>query len=288
MARQIGILTPEMVQLDFDIADPGSRIGAFCIDLLLIALIMFIIVMALVMGQGFLPGSEHLLLALLLLLSFAARSFYFIAFELRWRGQTPGKRALKLRVLAADGGPLTPDMVFARNLTREVEVFLPLIAVLIPQALVSDAPVLVMGATFIWVSAIALLPFANRNRARLGDLVAGTVVVVQPRGALLEDLVAQSRASDSDEVRFSFTKEQLDLYGIYELQVLEEVLRREPSIDDDELLDTICAKIIRKIGWQQEPFEVPTRPFLQAFYAAQRARLEHQMLMGTRKERKTF
>ena len=61
-----------------------------------------------------------------LLLSFALRSFYFIFFELRWQGATPGKRALGLRVIDRKGGRLKPEAVFARNLMREVEMFLPI------------------------------------------------------------------------------------------------------------------------------------------------------------------
>ncbi len=82
------------------------------------------------------------------------------------------------------------------------------------------------------------------------------------------------------------TAEQLDLYGIYELQVLEDVLRRQPNPADEELLKVICSKIITKIGGHQDPSKVAAEPFLRAFYAAQRGRLEHKMLLGKRQERK--
>src|SRR4051794_24385858 len=57
---------------------------------------------------------------------FVLRNGYFIGFELRGRAATPGKRISGLRVIARDGGRLTADAVIARNLMREIEVFLPL------------------------------------------------------------------------------------------------------------------------------------------------------------------
>src|SRR4029077_5810449 len=57
---------------------------------------------------------------------FLVRNLYFVYFEIAWRGATPGKRAVGLRVIDRHGGPLLPTAVIARNLTREVEMFLPL------------------------------------------------------------------------------------------------------------------------------------------------------------------
>jgi len=214
-----------------------------------------------------------------------------------WRGQTPGKRALHLRVVANDGGALLPSMVLARNLTREVEVFLPLIALMAPDVLVPNASIPVRLAALVWTAAIALLPLLNQRGARLGDLVAGTTVVVQPRAVLLEDLISTASHQNPAEAaapgveadgvpQLSFTKQQLDVYGIYELQVLEDVLRKHEATANTELLDIICDKIMHKIRWRRTAAAVSSEAFLRAFYAAQRGRLEHQMLLGRRRERK--
>src|SRR3546814_9024800 len=53
-------------------------------------------------------------------------TFWFIGFELGSRAATPGKRLMGIRVVARDGGRLTADAVVARNLIRELELFLPL------------------------------------------------------------------------------------------------------------------------------------------------------------------
>ncbi|MEO0605586.1 MAG: RDD family protein, partial [Myxococcota bacterium] len=112
--------------------------------------------------------------------------------------------------------------------------------------------------------------------ARIGDLLAGTVVVQRPKVVLRPDLVARA---ESD---FAFTTEQLDQYGIKELQVLESILR--DRLDERHLLRDVATRIAKKIGLDEPPED--TRRFLEAFYAAQRGRLEQRLVMGERRERK--
>jgi hypothetical protein len=180
-------------------------------------------------------------------------------------------------------------MVLSRNLTRDLEVWIPLVALFAPEALFGEAPGWVRLLGGLWLFALALMPLFNRHRARLGDLIAGTVVVLEPTAMLLPDLAHEQPAPWVREkpaaVAFEFTQQQLDIYGIEELHVLEEVLRRDQS--SPELLDDICERIKRKIGWDQRQWQVPSEPFLRAFYTAQRARLEQTMLFGKRRERKT-
>ncbi len=283
-ARTLAIVTPEMVRIDFELAEPGRRLVAFLIDVGLISLVLLASSLLITLVIGGLIGAG-LGWALVLVSSFAVRTFYFILFELRHRGRTPGKRLLGLRVIAGDGGPLGPGMVFARNLTREAEIFLPLIVLVAPQILVANAPVWVVVLTITWAGILVLLPFFNHAWARLGDLIAGTVVVREPRSILLKDLLAETVQPEA-ESPYQFTIQQLDLYGIRELHLLEEMLRQPPSPSDQELLDLICRKIITKIGWPQPASAVASEAFLHAFYAAQRGRLEHKLLLGKRQEHK--
>ena len=78
---------------------------------------------------------------------FVVRNLYFIHFELSWRGATPGKRIVGIRVIDRRGGPLLPAAVIARNLTREVEIFIPL-RVLISATARPDPPAL--GVSGFW------------------------------------------------------------------------------------------------------------------------------------------
>ena len=68
---------------------------------------------------------------------FLLRHGYFVFQETRGNGTTFGKRRFHLRVIRADGGPLTTEILLARNLTREVELFLPSILILSPNESVS-------------------------------------------------------------------------------------------------------------------------------------------------------
>jgi uncharacterized RDD family membrane protein YckC len=275
-ARSLVLDTPEHVPVGFVLADLGNRLAALVVDLLIVGLGLAVLVLA---GLIFFEDDDPLT-ALFLLAAFLWRNFYFTAGEIYGRGRTPGKRWLRTRVVARDGGPLSAEQVFARNLTRDLEIFLPLTVLLAPKELVPGAPWWVGVAAVVWVLALALLPFFNQHRARLGDLLAGTIVVVEPVGELLPDLAAADAAARGPAV----SREQLDVYGIRELHVLEKVLRRAPSLDKSALLRTICEKVRAKIGWKPPVENAET--FLQAFYAAQRGRLEHNMLFGKRQERK--
>lgn len=275
------VRTPEGVWLPFRIASIEERIKAFLIDWLIISTGTLAVWLLAFLS---LPSNAAPLgLGLALLASFVLRNFYFILWEVNHSGVTLGKRAAGLRVISRDGGPLTAEAVFARNLTRDVEVFLPLAVLLVPQAVIPGAPAWAGLAAAGWLFAFAALPLCNKDRLRCGDLVAGTLVVHTPVPILLDDVVmAKSRAET-----WAFSREQLDIYGIHELQVLEDLLRRDAEgAVAVSVLDQVCERIKRKIGWPREHWQVPPGDFLRSFYAAQRGRLEQKLLFGQRQERK--
>ena len=78
---------------------------------------------------------------------------------------------------------------------------------------------------------------------------------------------------------------ELDLYGIKELQVLEELLRKNRSRKDRELIAEVARRIRTKIGWSGQEGWTDWQ-FLNAFYGAQRGRLERKMLFGKRQKKK--
>jgi len=285
-ADALELLTPEQVAIRLRVGDLGSRFGALVADLLVQGLVLVVLSVALLVLGPLALADGGVAAGLLLVAAFVVRVLYFPWFELRWKGRTPGKRLTGLRVVAWDGGPLDARMVFARNLTREVEIFLPLSAMLAPESLVPGAGPLVRVATLVWVLTLVAVPLVNRWHLRLGDLFAGTVVVAEPQPVLHEDLavVASSMRADAE---FAFTSEQLDHYGIHELQVLEELLRRPPSDVRERTIQRVAETVAARIGWG-EPLRGPARPerFLHAFYAAQRRRLETRLLLGERRERK--
>lgn len=269
------LVTPEGVTLHLRLASGGSRAGAFVID----ALIMLAVLTALTVAAIFLIGGTRTVgpAAIIWLLGFfLLRNFYFTLFESGVRAATPGKRVLKLRVVARDGGRLTGGAILARNLMREVEVFLPLIFLLTASAEgFSNRWLGLLG--FGWTAIFLFMPLFNRDRLRAGDLIAGTWVVENERPKIAPDLLA---ANDREAVdAYAFTPQELEAYGQFEIQRLEEVLHR----NEPDTLTTVAGVIRRKVGRRDDGDD---RAFLEAYYAAARLHLERRLLFGQRKRDK--
>ena len=148
--QHLEVETPEHVLLDFEIAGIGSRALAAIID--------FVILLALLLALSFAlrlwpRGGEHWTRAIFTLAAFALYWGYHTFFEGVWRGQTPGKRLLGIRVIRDTGHAVRLSDAAARNLLRAADM-LP--------------PPYLLGA---------LLVAIHPRGKRLGDLVAGTVVV---------------------------------------------------------------------------------------------------------------
>jgi hypothetical protein len=181
-----------------------------------------------------------------------------------------------IKVIDRHGGPLLPGAVIARNLTREIEYFLPM--GLLSEGAARGAPWLAL-CLGLWFLLFTLLPLFNRQRLRAGDLIAGTMVVVLPRRLLLDDLAEH-------QARFVFAERQLRSYGAFELQVLEELLRRAAGKDAARLRREVTDKICRKIAWTEPVPDAEVEQFLRDFYAAERAFLEREQLYGRPKASK--
>jgi uncharacterized RDD family membrane protein YckC len=283
-------VTPEGVDLRLRIGTGAERAAAFLLDTLFLTagLIVFtIVVFAVLWGLSLLGaadiknGAGSILEAIWFIGAFAARNFYFVVFELSARAATPGKRILGLRVAARDGGRLTAEAVFVRNAMREIEIFLPLQVLLISLVNITDAlGVWLILLGLLWTGGFALFPLFNRDRLRVGDLVAGTWVVKARRERLTIDLL-DAMGADQAQSRYVFSTDQASAYGIKELHVLEDVLRRR----DPKTLNAVAARIRAKIGWRIIEGETDV-DFLTAYYGALRARLETRLLFGHRRRDK--
>lgn len=280
--RSRSIVTPEGVPLDVKIANPGERLTAFALDMLFMALATACLyaMFALVLTSGI---NIAFGITLIMFAAFVVRNMYFIHFELAWQGRTPGKRICGLRVIDRGGGELTPSAVIARNLTREVELFLPL-SLIFNSGMAEWRSMALIS----WTVVVAMIPIFTRDRLRLGDLIGGTQVIAMPKRVLLGDLSMEQDNKKADEAatEYVFTHEQLGVYGAFELQVLEEFLRRPQSPAGDRQLEEICGKITKKIGWDGTIPPRNARKFLSDFYTAERADLERGKLFGKMREDK--
>ena len=273
--RKESIVSPEGVPMSVEVASYGDRLAAFILDSLFWTVAAAVLFLAILMSSGMALGLRAGL-SLGVFAAFLLRNLYMIHFELVWRGATPGKRLMGIKVIDRHGGPLLPGAVIARNLTREIEYFLPV--GLLSAGAARGAPWLAL-CLGLWFLLFTLLPLFNRQRLRAGDLIAGTMVVVLPRRLLLDDLAEH-------QARFVFAERQLRSYGAFELQVLEELLRRAAGKDAARLRREVTDKICRKIAWSEPVGDTEVEQFLRDFYAAERAFLEREQLYGRPKASK--
>lgn len=156
-ADQLNIDTPELVAIEFPVAGIGSRFIAILVDYLLwtigVVILFFLGVMALSWVSAVNRLSASWAIGLSLLAIFLVHWGYFSLFEAFWNGRTPGKWAAKIRVIHRSGRAISFMESLGRNLLRAVDT-LP---------------------AFYAVGVISI--FVSRQHQRLGDMVAGTLVV---------------------------------------------------------------------------------------------------------------
>jgi uncharacterized RDD family membrane protein YckC len=266
-------VTPEGVDLRLELGGAGARAAAFMLD----ALFMLIMLIVATIAIGLLATAlkSQLMVILWLLGFFVLRNGWFVLFEIGGRGATPGKMALGLRVVARDGAPLTGGAVIARNAMREIEIFLPL-SFLGYQAGQGAADAFLVIFALLWTGIFLFFPLTNSDRLRVGDLVGGTWVVRTSRTRLADDIGTAAAAAGP---RRTFSDAALDLYGVYELQTLEEVLR----LGRPEALATVASAVRRKADIADDGDDLG---FLTDYYRALCARLERGMMLGRRRDNK--
>jgi uncharacterized RDD family membrane protein YckC len=213
------IETPERVPLHFALASIGNRFLACAIDhaiqavtIIAVALSFYLIASDSNVERAF-ASAPKWVIALMIVLLFLVLSGYFAFFEWIWKGQTPGKRWLKLRVLREDGRPITFWESSVRNLLRTFDM---------------------MPAPFYSVGLISV--FSTNRDQRVGDMVAGTVVVREREAEA--PAFAQVFASPVSDpaLRRSFKPVEftadINILTEREIQVVETFLRRRWDLSD--------------------------------------------------------
>lgn len=160
--KELTIVTPEQVQLQFQTAGIGSRTLAHLIDCLILLvmnglLFVFAILISRLYSGDWLPALADYLIAIALILWVVVNLGYFVCTEAFMGGQTPGKRILGLRVLQNNGQSATLLSILIRNLFRLLD----------------------MMPTFYFIGAVSII-FSAKDK-RIGDMVAGTIVVIEAR-----------------------------------------------------------------------------------------------------------
>jgi uncharacterized RDD family membrane protein YckC len=154
---QLNIDTPELVAIEMPLAGIGSRFIAILVDYLIwgfVFLILGILAAIIIPALHFFGGiSANWAIGIFVLIVFLLQWGYFALFEAFGNGRTPGKRVARIRVIHQSGRGINFVEALARNLVRFVDYF----------------------PSFYAVGLVAI--FLSRRNQRLGDMVAGTLVV---------------------------------------------------------------------------------------------------------------
>jgi uncharacterized RDD family membrane protein YckC len=243
------MVTPEAVALEFETANVGSRILGFLIDAAVVGIGVFI----LFIPVGFLvdPASQLVpdwVVITATILLFSTWVFgYFIAQETLWRGRTLGKAALGLRVVTREGGPVRFRHALIRALLGLVD----------------------FGLFSGFVALVAIL--ASPNNQRLGDMVAGTLVLRERSGMRAPAPVAFAPPRGLEQYAAVLDTSQLDAQAyqavrsfLLRASALEPTARHELAVQ----LATSLAERLRP----EPPSGIPPEIYLQVVAAAHQAR----------------
>lgn len=177
----IEVVTPENIAFKYSLAGPFRRLPAFLIDFFIRAAIFLgLVIIASILGisaAGIFGGTvvPAMLVAAALVLFFVLSWFYGVFFETYFNGRTPGKWACGLRVISDDGHPISGMQALLRNLLRVADLLPPAVfASFDPENAIASIPI----ATGI-VGLITMI--MTKRLQRLGDIAAGTIVVIDER-----------------------------------------------------------------------------------------------------------
>jgi uncharacterized RDD family membrane protein YckC len=218
------IETPEHVCFHVPIAGPTARAAAWLLDALIRAgILVFFAVLASFGGLAIGDAVSGVSTGIILVLLFVLEWGYYTFWEVVWNGSTPGKRAFDLRVVSVHGHPLRVGDSFLRNILRAAD----------------------------WLPsgyAIGLLSMAIDGRfRRLGDLLAGTMVVVEEKRTVASTIRIEPPPTPKE---LSNLPQRLPISGD-ELDALEHFLRRKDKIGaarEDELAGMVAPVFARRLG----------------------------------------
>jgi len=224
----LSIRTPEGVLFSQLLAGPVTRFLAWSIDFVVVFSVVYLVQILVTLLTLLSPGVFE---ALGVLLFFAISIGYAMVLEWYWRGQTLGKRILRLRVVDAEGLHLKPGQIIVRNVLRFVD----------------------MLPAFYMVGGLAV--FLSRKAQRLGDLAANTVVIRMPK--LSEPNLARILSDKYNSLRdYPHLEGRLrQRVNPVEAAVALQALNRRDTLDDEarlELFHDIAEHFKRKVPFPDE------------------------------------
>ena len=219
--------TPENVQIGYRVAGPGTRFLAWLIDELFVLIVSIILIMSLMIVGIFAStveqqfeqmvedpehGPQAIMYAMgfcMLIWTFSGVTYFSLA-ELFMRGQSLGKRVIGLRVVKQNGFSIDAQSILVRNLFRLFE-----------------------SLPMFWIT-----PVLSQQTQRLGDMVAGTLVVIDRVEPMQRVRREMARRTD-EECRYRFNIAQLARLRPIDIELLERLLDRWDSIPRGQLVELV-------------------------------------------------
>jgi uncharacterized RDD family membrane protein YckC len=253
--NQIKLKTPESIELEFNLAGIGNRTLALVIDnhvlwltYLLVVFLLSRVLEFMTLSGGFdnadMAESSSLgqwLLAIFGLFSFFWFTGYFVLFETLWRGQTPGKRWVKIRVIGQDGRPLSMYQATLRALVRPIDDWL-----------------------FIGFFMVLL----GRQERRLGDLIANTIVI-QDEQAIAGSKQAPFSGRAQVVAETLVTKADFNQLRPDDFAIIKEYLQRRQALEAkarERVSQQLMTQIQQRLHLAEDEFTGPADVFLEAVY----------------------
>jgi uncharacterized RDD family membrane protein YckC len=239
------VTTPENIRFEYRLAGPFRRLPALVLDfgmrIAVFLAVLFFITLVGITGRGLGAG---LLFLSVMIAWFALDWFYGLFFETYWNGQTPGKWLTKIRVISVDGRPINAYQATVRNFLRLAD-FAPMVSL---EMFWADAPPVYMIPTFL-VSLVCMI--LTTRFQRLGDLAAGTMVVVNehswiPPNIKLED---PRVASLSEHIPANF---QMNATLAKAIALYAERRSRIPVIRRLELAAHLAKPLLVRFGFRDD------------------------------------
>jgi uncharacterized RDD family membrane protein YckC len=216
---KLSIDTPEQTVLEYPIAGLGSRFLAILADTAIqIVLGIVVLIVGTIIGVGaaaFGNLGPQWVVAIIVFLLFLLNSGYFALFEIFWNGQTPGKRYAQIRVIKDDGRPIGAYESIVRNAVRLID-YLPAM----------------YGVGLVSV-------FLSKQSKRLGDFVAGTVVVH-------EKTLAGFRPYQETKIDETLPPVDVSVVTIEEVRLIETFLNRREHLEA-AVRTTMAAQITNRL-----------------------------------------
>ena len=270
----ISIVTPENITFDYHVAGPFQRALAFLIDIGIRTIILIgLYILSLIIDYQ-LGGIGH---AMFQVVQLIVIWMYGILFEIYMNGQTPGKRILGLRSVTVDGKPMNAMQAVLRNMLRMADTF-PLVAPAAFGVNWGNSPVFQLS--FIPTFMVGLLVMSmNKRFQRLGDLVAGTMVIVDQKQSTqgLHDVrhpnvlyiasllpanfkpdqsMSQALAHFIDQ-RNRLAQQRRDEIAKHLAEPLCKQLKLDPNINPDLLLQALYYRAFVSDAQNEVPLTVP-------------------------------